>query len=92
MTDNAFVYSQNKSFKQLLHRCAIGHIRTRPYTPRTNGKVERLQRSVAPTQRPATGHPEPAFGMSSGTTPRVAPGACEPSVAIVALPATRRFM
>ena len=46
MTDNAFAYTQSKSFKQLLWRRAIQHIRTRPYTPRTNGKVERFHQTL----------------------------------------------
>jgi transposase len=39
MTDNAFAYVHNKTLKALLHARAIEHRRTRPYTPRTNGKV-----------------------------------------------------
>jgi transposase InsO family protein len=46
MTDNAFVYTNNKTFQQLLHARAIDHLRTRPYTPRTNGKVERYQQTL----------------------------------------------
>jgi transposase InsO family protein len=46
MTDNAFVYTKNKTFQQLLHTRAIDHLRTRPYTPRTNGKVERYQQTL----------------------------------------------
>ena len=46
MTDNAFAYTQSKAFKQLLYQRAIGHIRTRPYTPRTNGKVERFHQTL----------------------------------------------
>ena len=46
MTDNAFVYTKNKTFQQLLHARAIDHLRTRPYTPRTNGKVERYQQTL----------------------------------------------
>ncbi len=46
MTDNAFAYTQSKSFRQLLWRRAIQHIRTRPYTPRTNGKVERFHQTL----------------------------------------------
>ena len=46
MTDNAFAYTKNKTLKELLHRRAIQHIRTRPYTPRTNGKVERYQQTL----------------------------------------------
>ena len=47
MTDNAFAYIHNKTFKALLRARAIDHIRTRPYTPRTNGKVERYQQTLA---------------------------------------------
>jgi transposase InsO family protein len=46
MTDNAFSYIHNRSFGQLLRRRAIRHIRTRPYTPRTNGKVERFHQTL----------------------------------------------
>ena len=46
MTDNAFTYVHNRSLRELLHRRAIDHLRTRPYTPRTNGKVERYQQTL----------------------------------------------
>jgi transposase InsO family protein len=46
MTDNAFAYTKNRSLRELLTRRAIGHLRTRPYTPRTNGKVERYQQTL----------------------------------------------
>lgn len=46
MTDNAFAYIHNTSLRELLDRRAIHHIRTRPYTPRTNGKVERYQQTL----------------------------------------------
>ncbi len=46
MTDNAFAYTKNSSLRELLHRRAIDHLRTRPYTPRTNGKVERYQQTL----------------------------------------------
>ena len=46
MTDNAWAYIHNRSLHELLDRCAITHIRTRPYTPRTNGKVERYQQTL----------------------------------------------
>jgi transposase len=39
LTDNAWTYARNRSLTQLLHRRAIIHKRTRPYTPKTNGKV-----------------------------------------------------
>jgi transposase InsO family protein len=46
MTDNAFAYIHNRSLRELLSQRAIRHIRTRPYTPRTNGKVERYQQTL----------------------------------------------
>jgi transposase InsO family protein len=46
MTDNAFSYVHNRSFGELLAHRAIRHIRTRPYTPRTNGKVERFNQTL----------------------------------------------
>ena len=46
MTDNAFTYVNNRSLRELLRRRAIRHVRTRPYTPRTNGKVERYQQTL----------------------------------------------
>ncbi len=46
MTDNAFAYIHNRSLHALLRARAISHLRTRPYTPRTNGKVERYQQTL----------------------------------------------
>ena len=46
MTDNAFAYIHNRTLRELLTARAIRHIRTRPYTPRTNGKVERYQQTL----------------------------------------------
>jgi transposase InsO family protein len=46
MTDNAFAYTRNRTLNELLRRRAIRHIRTRPYTPRTNGKVERFHQTL----------------------------------------------
>lgn len=41
MTDNGSAY-RSKKFARLLRRLGIRHLRTRPYTPRTNGKAERF--------------------------------------------------
>jgi transposase InsO family protein len=41
MTDNGSAY-RSRRFAKLLRRLSIRHIRTRPYTPRTNGKAERF--------------------------------------------------
>jgi transposase InsO family protein len=46
MTDNALTYVNNRSLRELLAHRAIRHIRTRPYTPRTNAKVERYQQTL----------------------------------------------
>jgi hypothetical protein len=46
LSDNAFTYIHNKTLCELLYRRAIRHLRTRPYTPRTNGKVERYQQTL----------------------------------------------
>ena len=41
MTDNAFCYTQ-RQYAAALARLGIAHRRTKPYTPRTNGKAERF--------------------------------------------------
>lgn len=41
MTDNGSAY-RSKLFAQVLDQAGIRHVRTRPYTPRTNGKAERF--------------------------------------------------
>ena len=46
MTDNALAYTRNRSLHELLRRRAIAHLRIRPYTPRTNGKVERFHQTL----------------------------------------------
>jgi transposase InsO family protein len=47
MTDNAFTYVHNRSLRELLARRGIRHLRTQPYRPRTNGKVERFHQTMA---------------------------------------------
>ena len=44
MTDNGSAY-RSKLFAKALHMAGVRHIRTRPYTPRTNGKAERFIQS-----------------------------------------------
>lgn len=41
LTDNGACY-RSRCFRRLLRRLGLRHLRTRPYTPRTNGKAERL--------------------------------------------------
>jgi len=44
MTDNGSAY-RSKLFAKALHKASVRHLRTRPYTPRTNGKAERFIQS-----------------------------------------------
>jgi transposase InsO family protein len=46
MTDNHFSYTKSRALAQLLDRRAVSHLKIRPYTPRTNGKVERFHQTV----------------------------------------------
>jgi len=47
MTVNGFSYVKNRSLRELLVQRGIRHLRTEPYRPRTNGKVERLHQTMA---------------------------------------------
>ena len=46
MTDNARVYINSRRFGELLARVGARHITTPPYTPRWNGKAERVIRTL----------------------------------------------
>ena len=46
MSDNGSCY-RSEAFQEALNQRAIRHIRTRPYTPKTNGKVERFNGTLA---------------------------------------------
>ncbi len=41
MTDNGSCY-RSKAFARACHRLGLKHLRTKPYTPKTNGKAERF--------------------------------------------------
>ncbi len=45
MTDNGHAY-RSHDWKTACTQLDIEHIRTRPYTPRTNGKAERLIKTM----------------------------------------------
>ena len=47
MTDNAWIYVRSRAMRQLLTRHEIRHLTTKPYRPRTNGKVERFHQTMA---------------------------------------------
>jgi transposase InsO family protein len=46
MTDNHFSYTKSISLAELLDRRAVSHLTIKPYTPRTNGKVERFHQTL----------------------------------------------
>ena len=46
MTDNGFSYVKNRSLRELLAEHDIQHLKTAPYRPRTNGKVERFHQTM----------------------------------------------
>jgi transposase InsO family protein len=46
MTDNAWSYVHNRSLRELLAERKVRHLTTRPYRPRTNGKVERFHQTM----------------------------------------------
>ncbi len=58
MTDNAWEYVKNSSLRQLLDEHQIRHLRTRPYRPQTNGKIERFHQTMGR---------EWAYGMTYGS-------------------------
>jgi transposase InsO family protein len=47
MTDNAWAYARSRLVRQQLERLRIRHLTTKPYRPRTNGKVERFHQTMA---------------------------------------------
>jgi transposase InsO family protein len=47
MTDNAWQYARSRQLRRLLEQNGIRHLRTQPYRPRTNGKVERFHQTMA---------------------------------------------
>ena len=47
MTDNAWQYARSGAVRRLLERERIRHLKTQPYRPRTNGKVERFHQTMA---------------------------------------------
>jgi transposase InsO family protein len=47
MTDNAWAYARSRLVRPLLEHHRIRHLTTKPYRPRTNGKVERFHQTMA---------------------------------------------
>jgi transposase InsO family protein len=46
MTDNALVYTRSRRFRELIDQIGARHITPPPYTPRWNGKAERVIRTL----------------------------------------------
>jgi transposase InsO family protein len=46
MTDNHFSYTKSRALEELLDGRRVSHLLIRPYTPRTNGKVERFHQTL----------------------------------------------
>jgi transposase InsO family protein len=46
MTDNHFSYTKSAALAELLDGRRVSHLTIRPYTPRTNGKVERFHQTL----------------------------------------------
>lgn len=47
MTDNGWQYARSRELRRLLAQHQIRHLKTQPYRPRTNGKVERFHQTMA---------------------------------------------
>ena len=47
MTDNGWSYVKSRELRRLLEQRGIRHLKTQPYRPRTNGKVERFHQTMA---------------------------------------------
>ena len=47
MTDNAWVYVKSRHLRRVLTDHQLRHLTTKPYRPRTNGKVERFHQTMA---------------------------------------------
>ena len=45
--DNAWAYTRSRVFRELFAGHGVRHLKTKPYRPRTNGKVERFHQTMA---------------------------------------------
>ena len=46
LTDNGWCYARSRRWRAVCSAAGVVHLRTRPYRPQTNGKVERLHQSM----------------------------------------------
>jgi transposase InsO family protein len=69
LTDNGTGYRSHR-FRKACQRMALRHHRTRPYTPRTNGKAERFIKTLLrewATYRPSADGPDMNNGRRNHT-------------------------
>ena len=81
MTDNGSSFCSHR-YAKALRRLRIKHLRTKPYTPRTNGKAERFVQTslangptpgrTAPLEHRAAELPHLAFTATTGIAPMAA--------------------
>ena len=81
MTDNGSAY-RSHDFRRACADAGLRHLRTRPYTPRTNGKAERFIQTALREWAYASPTPAPA----SAATPSI-PG-CTTTTATARMPAS----
>lgn len=67
MTDNGTAY-RSRAFARICRRLQLQHKRTRPYTPRTNGKAERFIQTLLRSW--AYQRPYPNSGLRNAALPR----------------------
>lgn len=77
--DNAWVYTQNRSLRELLAAGEIKYLRTRSYRPQTNGKVKRYLPSLCTAcgedlRSPAQADPHEVIDLDAQGVPRGSPG------------------
>lgn len=66
MSDNGSAY-RSKAFAAALNQRGLRHLRTRPYTPKTNGKAERFVQTLL--REWAYAKPYPSSGRRKGALP-----------------------
>ena len=79
MTDNGSCY-RSFAFRNACRRLGLKHIRTQPYTPKTNGKAERF------IQTSLREWPTPAPIKTLASAPMHSPSSCTATTGIVPMP------
>ena len=80
MTDNGSCY-RSKAFAKACRDLGLKHIRTRPYTPKTNGKAERF------IQTACANGPMPAPTPPQTNAPPSCPSGCTATIGIARMAA-----